>query len=165
MPFSAATRRQTASTSSPITPDDAGGVDEGRLGLVVVDQLDAATRRACSRRRRSRPSPAGRWRSSAVQFRARGERSADVPGVGRAADGAVDQVQGVGDGIEHHPRSAEDAGPLAHRPGQAGLVAGHVDGCRPVSWTCVLRPSRISIMVGLVRSASAGRDLVTIIGL
>ena len=35
----------------------------------------------------------------------------------------MDQMQGIGDGIEHHPRAAEDAGPLADRTGQAVLVA------------------------------------------
>jgi hypothetical protein len=34
------------------------------------------------------------------------------------------QVQGIGDGIEHHPAAAEHAGPLAHRSrGAAGPAA------------------------------------------
>ncbi len=63
-----------------------------------------------------------------VEFRPRGQGPPDVPGVGGAADGAVHQVQGVGDGVEHHPGAAEDAGPLAHRPGQALPVALHLEG-------------------------------------
>jgi hypothetical protein len=70
----------------------------------------------------------------AVQLRTAGQRAPDIPGVDRAADGAVDQMQGVGDGIEHHARAAEDAGALADGPGQGVAVAGDVYGAlaRPV---------------------------------
>ena len=63
-----------------------------------------------------------------VELRPRGQCAADVPGVGGAADGPVHQVQGVGDGIEHHPGAAEDAGPLADGAGQAVPVAVHLEG-------------------------------------
>jgi hypothetical protein len=35
----------------------------------------------------------------------------------------MDQVDGIGDRVQYHPGAAEDAGPLADRPGQALLVA------------------------------------------
>jgi hypothetical protein len=69
-----------------------------------------------------------RGEAQAVQLRARGDGAADVPGVGGAADGAVHEVQGVGYGVEHHPRAAEHAGALADRAGQARAVAGHGEG-------------------------------------
>ena len=135
-------RRHAAADGLHVVADhahDAGRVDEGRLGLVVVDQFDerlvellrAAEDHVLLLQVGGEAQP--------VQFRARGERAADVPGVGRAADRAVDEVHGVGDRVEHHPRSAEDARPLAHRAGQARLVRRP---CRtaaaPFSWTCGL---------------------------
>ena len=65
-----------------------------------------------------------------MQFRAGGQCPADIPGVGRAADRAVDQVHGVGDRVEHDARAAEHAGPLADRPGQAVLFAFHLERLR-----------------------------------
>ena len=58
-----------------------------------------------------------------MQLRPRRERAADVPGVGRTADGPVDEVQGIGDGVEHHARAAEDARPLAHAAGHRLAIA------------------------------------------
>jgi len=72
-----------------------------------------------------------RGKAQAVQFRPGRKRTPDIPGVDRAADGAMHQMQGVGNGIKHHPRAAEHAGPLAHRPGQAILVALHGKGGFP----------------------------------
>ena len=104
---------------------DAGRIDERRVGLILVDQFDqrpvelllAAVDHVAFLQIGGEAQP--------VQFRSRRERAADVPRVGRAADGAVDQVYGVGDGIKDHARSAEHAGPLADRSGQARLLAGH----------------------------------------
>ena len=31
-------------------------------------------------------------------------------------------------GVEHHPGAAKHTGPLAHRPGEACLIAGEVEG-------------------------------------
>ena len=111
--------------------DDARRIDEGRFRPVVVDQFDQRLVQLL------RPAEdhvlllqVGA-EAQPMQFRARGERSANVPRVGRAADRAMHDVQGVGDRVQHHPRAAEDARPLAHGPGQAGLVAGHVE--RPLA--------------------------------
>ena len=126
--------------------DDAGGVDEGGLGLVVVDQLDQRrVELLLAAVDHVRLAQVG-GKAQAVQFRPGGERAADVPGVGRAADRAVDQVHGVGDRIEHHARAAEHARPLADRAGQALLLAGHGErlGARLVDLR--LRASRMSII-------------------
>ena len=61
-----------------------------------------------------------------MQLRAAGESAANVPGVGGAADGPMDDVQSVADWIEHHARAAEHAGALADGTGSAGLAAGEV---------------------------------------
>ena len=105
--------------------DDAGAVDEGRLGLVVVDQLaQGLVELGLAAEDDVLLAEVG-GEAQAVELRSRRERAADVPGVGRAADRAVDQVDGVGDGVEDHPRAAEDAGALADRAGHAVLLAGH----------------------------------------
>jgi hypothetical protein len=41
------------------------------------------------------------------------------------------KMQGIGNGIEHHPRSAEDTGPLAYRPGQTVFIAHQGKGLFP----------------------------------
>ena len=64
--------------------------------------------------------------TEAVQLGPRRQRAADVPGIDGAADGTVHQMDRIGDGVEHHPRTAEDAGPLADRTGQTVLVADDV---------------------------------------
>ena len=64
----------------------------------------------------------------AMQLRAAGQRAANVPGVSGAADRPVDDVQRVGNRIQHHARTAEHAGALADRAGDAGLAAGHFGG-------------------------------------
>ena len=67
----------------------------------------------------------------AMQLRAAGQRAANVPGVSRAADRPVDDVQRVGNRIQHHARTAENTGALADRAGDAGLAAGHFgEACR-----------------------------------
>ncbi len=38
------------------------------------------------------------------------------------------QMQGIGNGIEHNPRAAEHAGPLADCPGKAVFIADDVEG-------------------------------------
>ncbi len=38
------------------------------------------------------------------------------------------QMQGIGNGVEHHPRATEDTGPLAHRPGQTVFIAHQSKG-------------------------------------
>jgi hypothetical protein len=50
----------------------------------------------------------------------------------------VDQVQGIGDGVEHHPGAAEDAGPLTYRPGQGLPVALHLEGLGALAVDLVL---------------------------
>jgi hypothetical protein len=40
----------------------------------------------------------------------------------------MDNVQSIGYGIEHHSRPAEDAGALAHRPGDTLLFAVELEG-------------------------------------
>ena len=75
----------------------------------------------------------------AMQLRAAGERAANVPGVSGAADGAVDDMQRVGDRIQHHARAAEDAGALADGAGGAGLAARHVGGRRAIGLAHDLR--------------------------
>ena len=109
-------------------PHDAGGVDEGRLGVVPVDEfVQGPVELGLAAEDHVHFLEVG-GKAQAVEFRPRGQGAPDVPGIGGAADGAVHQVQGVGDGVEHHPGAAEDAGPLAHRPGQALPVAVHLEG-------------------------------------
>ena len=107
---------------------DAGGIDEGGLGVMPVDEFDQGPVELCFAAEDHVHFLEVGGEAQAVEFRPRGQGPPDVPGVGGAADGAVHQVQGIGDGVEHHPGAAEDAGPLAHRPGQAVLVAVHLKG-------------------------------------
>ena len=107
---------------------DAGGVDKGRLGVMPVDEFgQGLVELALAAEDHVHFLEVG-GKAQAVEFRPRRQGAPDVPGVGGAADGAVHQVQGIGDGVEHHPGAAEDAGPLAHRPGQALPVAVHLEG-------------------------------------
>ena len=57
-----------------------------------------------------------------MELRAAGLSAADVPCVGCAADRAMDDVQGVGNGIKHDSGAAEHAGTLAHRTRRTGFV-------------------------------------------
>jgi hypothetical protein len=52
-----------------------------------------------------------------VELRPRGQGTANIPGVNGAADGAMDQMKGIGNGIKHHPGAAENAGTLADGAG------------------------------------------------
>jgi hypothetical protein len=63
-----------------------------------------------------------------VQFRPGGEGTADIPGIHRAANRAMHQMQGIGDRIENYSRATENAGTLTDRPGEALLVT--VEGKR-----------------------------------
>ena len=113
--------------------DDTGGVDKGGLGPVPVDQLDQGRMELFLAAEDHVYFLEIGGKRQPVQLRARRQGAADIPGVDRTADGAVDQVQGVGNGVEHHPGAAEHAGPLAHRPGQAVLVAINVKGRIPLA--------------------------------
>jgi hypothetical protein len=64
-------------------------------------------------------------KTQAMQLRPRRERPANIPGVGGAANRAMDQVQGIRNRIKHHPRAAKHTGALADRTGQAGFVASN----------------------------------------
>ncbi|VTR67912.1 hypothetical protein DESC_660040 [Desulfosarcina cetonica] len=65
-----------------------------------------------------------------MQFRPGRKGPANVPGVRRAANGAVDEMKRVSDGIEHHPGAAKHAGTLADGAREAFFVATHVKGGR-----------------------------------
>lgn len=104
-------------------PHNAGGVDKGGLGVMPVDEFHQRLIKLILCPEDHIHFLEVGAEAQAVQLRARRQGAPDVPGVGGAADGAVHQVQGIGDGIEHHPGAAEDAGPLAHCPGQGLLVA------------------------------------------
>ena len=54
----------------------------------------------------------------AMKLRSAGQCAADVPGVSGAANGPVHDVQRVGNRIQHHARTAEDAGALADGAGE-----------------------------------------------
>ena len=64
----------------------------------------------------------------AVQLRSARQRAANVPGVSRATHRPVDDVQRVGNRIQHHARAAKHAGALADGAGDAVLAAGHFGG-------------------------------------
>jgi len=68
-----------------------------------------------------------------MELGTRGKGPADVPGVGGASDRAVDEMEGVGYGVEDHPGTAEHAGPLAYRTGQTLPVAGEGKGLLALS--------------------------------
>ena len=103
--------------------DDAGRVDKGRLGCMPFDQLAQGGEQLLLAAEDDVTLLQVGGEGQPVQFRAGRQRAADVPGVDRAADGPVHQVDRIGDRVEHHPRAAEHAGPLADRAGQAVLVA------------------------------------------
>jgi hypothetical protein len=109
--------------------DDAGGIDEG--GLAAGRRRSVRTRAAASFFSPPKMTSFSRRSVEKLMRCSSGPEDkgpANIPGVGRTADGPVDQVQGVGDRVEHHPRAAEHAGPLADRAGQAVLAAGHLKG-------------------------------------
>ncbi len=62
-------------------------------------------------------------KTQAVKLRAGRKGAANVPGVSGATERTVNQVQRIGNRIQHHARTAEDAGALAHRACHALLVA------------------------------------------
>ena len=76
---------------------DAGGVHEGGLGLVARDELVQRLGQLLFAAENHIQLLQIGAEGQAVQLRAATERAADVPGVSRAADGPVHQVQGVGD--------------------------------------------------------------------
>ena len=109
-------------------PHNTGGVDKSRLGAVPVDEFSQGpVELGLAAEDHIHFLEVG-GKTQTVEGRPRRQGAPDVPGIGGAADGAVHQVQGVGDGVEHHPGAAEDAGPLAHCPGQTLPVAVHLEG-------------------------------------
>ena len=107
---------------------DASRVDECRLRLVCIDQL-------AKRRIQLFLAAANHvhflqigGEAQAMQLRAGRTCAADVPGVGSASDGPVDNVQSVRDGIEHDPRAAKNARPLADRARHALFFAVDQEG-------------------------------------
>src|SRR5208337_3380184 len=68
-----------------------------------------------------------------MQLRTGRTSAANVPGVRSASDGAVDNVKRIGNGIEHDPRAAENAGTLADRPGRALFFAVDLKGLLALS--------------------------------
>ena len=105
--------------------DDAGRVHERGFGLIAIDQLDQRLVQLGLAAVDHVLFAQVRREAHAVQFGAGRQRAADVPGVSGTADRAVDQVQRIGHGVQHHARAAEHAGPLADRPGHALLFAIH----------------------------------------
>ena len=85
----------------PDEADDAGRIDERRVGLILVDQLDERfVKLLFAAVDDIHLLEVGR-KAEPVQLRSRRNRSPDVPGVGGATDGAVHDVNGVGYRIEH----------------------------------------------------------------
>ena len=103
--------------------DDAGGINKRGLGLVRVDQFTQAGAKFFLAAVDDIHLAEIGGETIAVQLRSAGERAADVPGIGGAADRPMDDVQRIGDRIEHHARTAKDAGALADGTGRAFLVA------------------------------------------
>ena len=93
-----------------------------------------------------------------VKLRPGRECAANVPGIGGAADRPVNDVQGVGDGIEHHARAAEDAGALAHRPGRRSAFAVELQGllrpCGRLAALALSSDTLPSVSPRLLRAAS-----------
>ncbi len=77
--------------------DDAGGVDEGRSGLMPFDQLDQAGFELLLAAEHDVAFAQVGGKAQSVQFRAAGQRPADVPGVDRTPDRTVHQVHRVRD--------------------------------------------------------------------
>ena len=110
--------------------NDACRINKRRLRMMAVDQLQQRTFQLFFTAIDDVELLHVGGKTIAVQLRATRLRTANVPGVRRAARRAVDEVQGVGDGVEDDARAAEDARPLAHRPGEALLFAGHRERLR-----------------------------------
>ncbi len=145
-------------------PHDAGGVDERGLGVVPVDEFDQGLVELLFPAEDHVHFLKVGGKAQAVQLRPRRQRPPDVPGVGGAADGAVHQVQGVGDGVEHHPGAAEDAGPLAHRPGQALPVAIHLEGRFALAVDLVLAFFKNGVLHDLSSGDPTGRPSIRKLG-
>ena len=105
--------------------DDAGGIDEGGLGRIGLDQLRQGGVELFLTAVDDLFLPEVRGEAQPVEFRSGRKRTADVPGIGRASHRAVDQMEGVGYGIEDHAGAAKDTGPLAHGTGQTRLFTGN----------------------------------------
>ncbi len=113
--------------------DDAGRVDEGRLRGMPVDQFDQGLIQLGFAAEDDVHLLQIGGKGQAVQFGTGRQGAADIPGIDGAADGAVHQVHGIGDRVEHDPGTAEHAGPLADCPGEAVLVAFHREGRRALA--------------------------------
>ena len=111
--------------------DDAGRVHKGGLGLVAADEFFQGGVELLFAAEDHVDFLEIGGEAQAVQFRPRGESAADVPGIGGTANGAMDQVQSIGYGVEHHPRAAEHAGPLAHGAGRTVPVAAELEALAP----------------------------------
>jgi len=107
---------------------DAGGIYESRIGLVTGDKFEQGGLELFFAAEDDILFLQISGETEAMQLGARGKGAPDVPGINGAANGTVHEVQGVGDGIEHHPRAAEHTGPLGNGPGQALPVAGQLEG-------------------------------------
>ncbi len=112
-------------------PDDAGRVHEDRGGVVLLhDLVDAGGEFLLAAEDHVPLFHVGR-EAVPVHLGAARQAPPDVPRVGGAADGAVDEVDRIRDRVQDHPGPAEDAGPLADGAGKA--VVSAVDGCLALS--------------------------------
>ncbi|OPX77580.1 MAG: hypothetical protein A4E43_01209 [Methanosaeta sp. PtaB.Bin005] len=59
-----------------------------------------------------------------IEVRTGGGTPSDIPGIAGTADGAVHQMKGIGEGIEHYPGSGINACPLADGTSEALVAAG-----------------------------------------
>ena len=108
-----------------------GRIDKSCFGLIFIYQLDQAIVQFFFSTLYDIHFAQVGGETEPMQLRPGRQSAANVPCIGRTADGAVDQVQGVGDGVEYHSRAAEYAGPLADGSGQALFLAGHIE--RPLA--------------------------------
>ena len=106
--------------------DDAGRVDERGFGLVMRDKFEQRGFELFLAAEDHVHFLQVGGKTVAMQLRSARQRAANVPGVSCAANRPVDDVQRVGDRIQHHARTAEHAGALADGAGGAGLAARHV---------------------------------------
>jgi hypothetical protein len=103
--------------------DDTGRIDKGGFGFMQVNQfIEGFSQFFFATKDDVNFLEVGGKRKT-VQLRAGGECPPDIPGVDGAADGAMYQMEGVGDGIEYNTGSTKNAGSLADRTSKTLLVA------------------------------------------
>jgi len=93
--------------------NDARAVDKSRFWLVVVNQFQQCRFQLFFTTINDIHLLQIRGKTITMKLGAARQCPANIPGVGCAANGAMHQMQGVCNRIEHHPRTAENTRTLA----------------------------------------------------